>query len=205
MITLRMSEPATTDETRSSDFRGKQGMHQPAMTRNTPSESNRVEADVRVLNVLVVDAEQDLANSLVRQVTYGGHAAHSALNGCTALREAAARHLDVVLLNMDLPLIDGCQVARQLRSDCLSEDCLVIAFAGRADDARRIRCTKAGIDLVLIKPVDQDVVETLLMLECVRVNRQRARQAVNNRLTPTGVFQCQQPHPQEVPRKPPAR
>jgi CheY-like chemotaxis protein len=92
---------------------------------------------------------------------------------------AAAWHPDVVLLDMDTPLMDGCQVAKHLRSDYLSEDCLIIAFAQCVDDARREPCLEAGIDLLLSKPVDRDVVETLLMLECVRVNRRRAREAVN--------------------------
>ena len=82
---------------------------------------------------------------------------------------------DVVLLDMETPLMDGCQVAKHLRSDYLSEDCLIIAFAEWVDDASRKPCLEAGIDLLLSKPVDRDVVETLLMLECVRVNRRRAR------------------------------
>jgi CheY-like chemotaxis protein len=182
-----MSELATTDVTRSGDLHGKQGMRRSAVTRNTPSESNRIGADVRVLNVLVVDAEQDSANSLVMQVRYGGHAAHGALEGFAALREAAARHLDVVLLDMETSLMDGCQVAERLRSDYLSEDCFVVAVTERADGARRKQCMEAGIDLLLIKPVDPEVVETLLMLECVRVNRRRKREAVSklNRLTST--------------------
>jgi CheY-like chemotaxis protein len=180
MATLRTSELATTDVKRSGAFHGTQVLRQPACTRNTSNESNRVGTGARVLDVLVVDGEQDSANSLVRQVRYWGHAAHAALDGLAALREAAARHLDVVLLDMEMPLIDGCQVAQQLRSDHLSEECLVIAFAARADDACRIRSIEAGIDLLLSKPVDQDVVETLLMLESVRVNRQQAAGPVSN-------------------------
>ncbi len=46
---------------------------------------------------------------------------------------------------------------------------------------------EAGIESLLSKPVDQDVVETMLILECVRVKRRRVREAVNklNRLTAT--------------------
>jgi CheY-like chemotaxis protein len=85
---------------------------------------------------------------------------------------------------MVTPLMDGCQVAKHLRSDHVSEDCFVIAFTEWGDDARRKPCMEAGIDLLLRKPVDRDVIETLLMLECLHVNRRRAREAVN-RLTPT--------------------
>ncbi len=180
MATLGITEPATTDLIRSDGLRSKQVMRQPAVTRNTPGESNRVEADVRVLNVLVLGAEQDTANALVRQIRSWGHAGHMAWVGFATPRLAVIWRPDVVLLDLGIPLIAPCQVAKQLRSDYLSEDCLIIAVTEWADDARREQCIEAGIDLVLIKPVDQDVVETLLMLESVRVNRRRMRKAVNN-------------------------
>ena len=175
MATLTMSELATTDVAQSDAFKRKQALPKPASTRNTSSESDRVGAGVRVLRVLVVAAEQGSANALLRQVRYAGHGAHAAPDGLAALRVAAAWHPDVVLLDLETPLMDGCQVAKHLRSDYLSEDCLIIAFAQCVDDARREPCHEAGIDLLLTKPVDRDVVETLLMLECVRVNRRRAR------------------------------
>lgn len=187
MATLSMSELATTDVARSDAFHSKQVMRKPASTRNTSSESDRVGAGARVLRVLIVDAEQDSANALLRQVRYAGHSAHAAPDGLAALRVDTAWHPDVVLLDLETPLMDGCQVAKHLRSDYSSEDCLIIAFAQCVDDARREPCLEAGIDLLLSKPLDQDVVETLLMLECVRVNRRRAREAVNklNCLTST--------------------
>ena len=182
MAALSMSELATTDVAQSDAFQRKQALRKPASTRNTSSESDRVGAGARVLRVLIVAAEQGSANAFLRQVRYAGHGAHAAPDGLAALRVAAAWHPDVVLLDLETPLMDGCQVAKHLRSDYLSEDCLIIAFAQCVDDARREPCLEAGIDLLLSKPVDRDVVETLLMLECVRVNRRRAR-----RLTPSDV------------------
>lgn len=187
MATLSMSELTTTDVARSDAFHSKQVMRKPASTHNTFSESGRVGVGSRVLRVLVVDAEQDSDNAILRQVLYAGHDAHAAPDCLAALRVAAAWHPDVVFLDLEPPLLDGCQVAKHLRSDCSIDDCLIIAFAYWVDDARRKPCMEAGIDLLLSKPMDQDVVETLLMLECVRVNRRRAREAVNklNRLTST--------------------
>ena len=52
-----------------------------------------------------------------------------------------------------------------------SKECFIIAVTGGTDERGRRQCAEAGIDLVLIKPVDSSVVETLLMLECERVNR----------------------------------
>jgi CheY-like chemotaxis protein len=175
MATLSMSELATTDVAQSDAFQRKQALRKPASTRNTSSESDRVGAGARVLRVLIVAAEQGSANAFLRQVRYAGHGAHAAPDGLAALRVAAAWHPDVVLLDLETPLMDGCQVAKHLRSVYWGEDCLIIAFAQCVDDARREPCLEAGIDLLLSMPVDRDVVETLLMLECVRVNRRRVR------------------------------
>jgi CheY-like chemotaxis protein len=92
-----------------------------------------------------------------------------------------------VLLDMETPLMDECQAAKHLRSDYLSDDCLIIAFTESVDGARRTPCIEADIDLLLRKPVDQDVVETLLMLECLHVNRRRAWEAVNKLNRPTST------------------
>ena len=78
---------------------------------------------------------------------------------------------------MEMTLIDGCTVARRMRADFPSKDCLIVAVSRRADDVRRQQCIEAGIDLFLVKPVDSEVVETLLMLECARVNRSQADNA----------------------------
>jgi CheY-like chemotaxis protein len=179
MATLTMSELATTDVAQSDAFTRKQALPKPASTRNTSRESGRVGAGARVLRVLVVAAEQGSANTLLRQVRYAGHGAHAAPDGLAALRVATVWHPDVVLLDLETPLMNGCLIATHLRSHYSSEDCLIIAFAEWVDDACRKPCVEAGIDLLLSKPVDQDVVQTLLMLECVRVNRRRAREAVN--------------------------
>jgi CheY-like chemotaxis protein len=93
------------------------------------------------------------------------------------LKVAAAQHPDVVVLDIEMPLMDGCQVARQLRRDFSRKECLIVAVTERADHERGLQCQAAGIDLVLIKPVNSSVVETILMLECERVNRSRTNSA----------------------------
>jgi len=76
-----------------------------------------------------------------------------------------------VLLDVAMPLMNGFEVARQLRLDFLRKDCFLIAVTGGGDEDERQQCIEAGIDLVLIKPVEPAVLETLLMLECERMNR----------------------------------
>ena len=172
MATLWMSELATTDVASSDAFDSNQLMRQPASTHErTKSKSDRVWAGLRELRVLVVNDEQESGDALARLVRRWGHAARVAFDGLAALRVAAAQNPDVVLLDIEMPFIDWCQVARHLRLGFPRKDCLIIGVSRRADDEHRQKCIEAGIDLLLIKPVDPSVVEILLLLECERVNR----------------------------------
>lgn len=130
----------------------------------------RVKSGRRVLRVLVVNDNQGQATEIVTLIRHWGHAVRMANDGLTALRAAADQHPDVLLIDLELPGLDGCQVARQLRLNVPPTDCFIIGVAKKADAALRRECIEAGIDLLLQKPLDLSIVETLLMLECVHVN-----------------------------------
>lgn len=149
-------------------FKGNPFIRWQALTRDRVS---HVRTKRRALRVLVVEDELDAANELIWLVRRWGHAARLACDGHTALQFAAEEYPDVVLMDMNVPLMDGCQVARQLRLDCPGKECFIIAATGQADDALRQQCTESGIDLLFVKPVDAALVETLLLLECELVNR----------------------------------
>ncbi len=134
----------------------------------------------QMLRVLVVDDERNTADSFACLVGRWGHVASLAYDGDAAMKAAAVQRPDVVLLDIEMPIIDGCQVARQLRVKVPRDECFIIAITERDDDIRRQQCIEAGIDVVLIKPVSPSVLETLLLLECMRANRRRTRQTHNN-------------------------
>lgn len=129
----------------------------------------------KMLRVLVIGDDQDATEVLVGQVRRWGHEALGANDGLAALRVAAIQHPHVVLLKMEMPFMNGCQVTRQLRGDFPRKKCLIVALTGHADANRRKQCREAGIDLLLTQPVDPSIVETLLMLESVLVNRSWAK------------------------------
>lgn len=160
----------------------------------------RVWSGLRMLRVLVVDEELSSANSLVRLMCHGARTSLATPKGYSGMRVASAQHPDVVLLDLDLPLKDGCQVARHLRSDDPSNDCLIVAVAERADDARREQCREAGIDLLLVKPVDPEVVETLLLLECLRVNQIQPVNAASRATMGSTRFTHQKSSAEEIDR-----
>jgi CheY-like chemotaxis protein len=170
-VAFWMCELSPTKATDSGAFRRNQLLFGEALTRDRVRKVGRASSGQRALRVLIVNDDQNAADALVGLIGRWGHAAHLAYEGLAALKVAAAQHPDVVLLDIETPLMDGCQIARQLRLDFSRKACFIIAVAEHADEQRRRQCSEAGIDLVLSKPVEPSVVETLLMLEYARVNR----------------------------------
>jgi CheY-like chemotaxis protein len=169
MTAFWMCELAPTDT-----FNRNQLLCREELMRDRLSKTGRAMADPRVLQVLVVGDDRGAADELAGLVHRWGHSVRLAYDGATGLKVAAAQQPDVVLLDLAMPLENGCQVARQLRIDLSPARCfIIIAVAGRPDEECFNQCSEAGIDLLLIKPVDPSVVETLLTLEFKYVNRSR--------------------------------
>jgi DNA-binding response OmpR family regulator len=121
--------------------------------------------------VLVVDDDPDTADSLSVLVSLWGHDARAAYDGAAVLPMASAYQPDVVLLDLAMPKVDGCQVARRLRRQTRFKDSLLIVITGHADQANRLLCGEAGFDHYLTKPIDLSSLEILLRRERVRLAR----------------------------------
>ena len=180
MTTIRMREQTSRKVTCPAAAHGNLLTRGQTASHKRVSQTGQVWPGRRVLRVLVLDEQQDSAEANARQVRRWGHTARSASDDAFALRMAAARHPDVVLLNLAASFLDGCRVTRQLRRDFGNKECFIIACTERDDDECSQQCHAAGIDVLLVRPVDPSALETLLLLECVNVNRQRAARADNN-------------------------
>jgi two-component system CheB/CheR fusion protein len=113
------------------------------------------------LRILVVDDCKDTADSLALLLRMWGHDAEVAYDGATAL-EKAGRGADVVLLDLGMPEMDGCDLARQVRRQADCRDTLVVAITGYADPEHRRISEDAGMDKYLVKPVDFDALREIL-------------------------------------------
>jgi CheY-like chemotaxis protein len=124
-----------------------------------------IPAQKRSVRVLVVDDYQDAADSLSILVKLWGHEVRSAYDGAAALRVIAAYQPDVLLVDLAMPKMDGCRLARQLRRQTHFKDALLIAITGYADKAHRLLCEEAGFDHFFAKPIELSTLENLLLLE----------------------------------------
>ena len=112
--------------------------------------------------VLVVDDNVDAAESLSRMLRLQAHEVLMAHDGVAALAAASQMNPDVVLLDIGLPHLDGLEVARRLRERAEGRRPLLVAMTGFGQDEDRARTAAAGFDHHLTKPVDVQVLTTLI-------------------------------------------
>ena len=114
------------------------------------------------LRILVVEDHEETANTTAFVLRLYGHEVRVALDGPTALQAAQDNLPDVMLLDIGLPGMDGCEVARRIGEWLNWRSPLLIAVTGFGEEAERRRSAEAGIDLHLLKPLDPERLEVLL-------------------------------------------
>ncbi len=112
--------------------------------------------------ILIVDDNVDMVRGLVRLLELLGHDVQTAYDGATAIETARALRPEFVLLDLGLPGMDGYQVATRLRQEQGSRCAVIIAVSGYGQEDDRRRSRAAGFDHHLVKPVDPNVLATLI-------------------------------------------
>jgi CheY-like chemotaxis protein/anti-sigma regulatory factor (Ser/Thr protein kinase) len=124
------------------------------------------EGDPRSLSVprriLVVDDNVDGAETLAMLLMLSGHTVERAHTGPDALKVAHAFQPRVMFLDIDLPGINGYEVARQLRSDSTITGLILVALTGWGSEDDRRRAQSIGFNHHLTKPVEIEKLHSLL-------------------------------------------
>ena len=113
------------------------------------------------LRVLVVDDNQDAAESLAILLRHAGCDVRTAHDGLEAVGAAAVFRPDVAILDLGLPGLNGYDVGRRIRKD-LGAGVLLIAATGWGQEEDRRRTAEAGFNYHLTKPVELDELRRLL-------------------------------------------
>jgi PAS domain S-box-containing protein len=122
----------------------------PAVSKALPSLRNH--------RVLVVD-DGDTNRKLIRLVLgRAGAEVEQAENGQQAVERALAESFDVILMDMQMPVMDGYAATRKLRSRGLTIP--IIALTANAMKGDDLKCLEAGCSGYLSKPIDQDLLLT---------------------------------------------
>ncbi len=121
--------------------------------------------------ILLVEDHEEIWDFLSRRLRRRGFVVALAHDGQQALDQVAAETPDIVLLDMNLPVMDGWTVAGKLRAQPSRPQ--VIALTAHAMTSDRARALEAGCDDYHAKPVDFDrlleqIDEALLRAEDAR-------------------------------------
>ncbi|MEU3524174.1 response regulator transcription factor [Streptomyces sp. NPDC038707] len=130
------------------------------------------------LNVLVVESDTRAADTLMKGLARQGYTTHASSTGAQALR--AHHEADLILLDLDLPDLDGLEVCRGIRA---VSDTPIIVVTGRDSELDRVLGLQAGSDDYLVKPYGFR--ELLARIEAV-MRRVRLRSANRSRVITHG-------------------
>ncbi len=113
------------------------------------------------LQVLVVDDLVDVASTLAELLELEGYKVRTASNGKEALALIEESVPECVLIDVNMPVMDGTALARELRSK-YSDEMVLICMTGMGDQADRVAEAISLSDHFIRKPVDFEMLRRLL-------------------------------------------
>ena len=117
--------------------------------------------------LLVVDDNQDAADSLAMLLRLQGHEVRVAYSGMAALEMTKTYTPDVVFMDIGMPGMDGYEAARRIREQPGLGKVVLAALTGWGQQEDRRRTAEAGFNHHLVKPPEPKAVESVLAeLKC---------------------------------------
>jgi signal transduction histidine kinase/ActR/RegA family two-component response regulator len=112
--------------------------------------------------VLVVDDNRDATDSLCKLLRLSGHETLEAYDGDQAILAANHFHPDVVLLDIGLPGLNGCDIAPEIRRQAGDRPPTIIAISGLGQEEDKQGAAEAGFVFHLTKPVEPAQLQAIL-------------------------------------------
>jgi two-component system, cell cycle response regulator DivK len=115
--------------------------------------------------ILLVEDQTDLRHLYAQQLALSGFDVIEAENGADAIAHTTSHGPDVVLMDLSLPVVDGWEATRRLKSDDRTAHIPVVALTAHDGSGELQRATRAGCDWFVPKPCPPDA----LIVEVRRV------------------------------------
>ncbi|NQV23197.1 MAG: response regulator [Rhodopirellula sp.] len=116
----------------------------------------------KTLRVLIVDDNRDGADALGLLVEALGNQVHVTYGGAQALGVATAFRPDLILVDLLMPDMNGCDLVIQLRQIPAFAGTKIVAITGLKDEGHKTLARKAGCDSIIVKPAALTDIEAIL-------------------------------------------
>ena len=123
-------------------------------------------------NILVCDDEEGIRTLIAKYAKFEGHNVIEAENGMQAIEICRNKDIDIIVMDIMMPELDGFSAVREIRKD---KDPPVIMLSARGEEYDRIHGFEVGADDYLVKPFSPKE----LMMRIDVIMRRRTRQSAN--------------------------
>jgi len=141
---------------------------------NLPAPKENDAHGAATLDILVVDDHPANRLLLCQQLGFLGHRCEIAEQGAEGLEHWLARHFDLVIVDCNMPVMNGYDLARAIRAHEQEQGlapCIVLGFTANAQPEEKQRCREAGMDDCLFKPISLSALNDRLSRVGVRPGR----------------------------------
>ncbi len=121
-------------------------------------------------SILLVEDNEMNRDMLSRRLERKGYQVIMAVDGAEGVAKAESEIPDIILMDMSLPILDGWEATRRLKSNTRTKNIPIIAQTAHAMAGDREKCLEAGCDDYATKPV-----ELRVLLEKIENLLQKAR------------------------------
>ena len=111
--------------------------------------------------VLVIDDEPDVVRLIVKVLSGRGHLVQVARDGASALGRVKLETWDVILLDSDLPKIDGAEVCRRIKLDKATEAIPIVMMTSSYIDIYDV-AADGGPDAFVVRPFVREVLANVI-------------------------------------------
>jgi CheY-like chemotaxis protein len=114
-----------------------------------------------VARVLVIDDEPDVVRLILKVLSGRGHVVQIARDGASALTRVKHEPPEVILIDTDLPKIDGAEVCRRLKTDATTRDIPVVMMTQDYIDIYDVGAD-GGPDAFVVRPFVREVLANVV-------------------------------------------
>lgn len=121
----------------------------------TPNRKTQLKFDLKDTKILVVDDSEDNRYLITQILQTNGAVTDEAENGLVGLAKASQNDYDIILMDLQMPIMDGRQATRTMRNQGI--DTPIIALTAHALKEEKQKALKEGFTEYLTKPINREV------------------------------------------------